>query len=111
MDPVTPDANFGKLMQYGAVGVIAAGLLVLIVAIFRQLINGLIEQNRKLTDQLHDMQAKTLESLHAIGQAIRDTNNTLSHFKIDVSRDVADMVRDEATAAGSRAHRLPPRSK
>jgi hypothetical protein len=108
VDPVTPNADFGRLMQYGAIGIVAMGLLTLVVAIFRQLINGLIEQNKKLTEQSHEMQAKTLESLHAIGQAIRDMDNTLRHFKVDVSRDVASMVRDEATSAGSRAHRLKP---
>lgn len=107
-DPVAA-GDFSRLMQYGAVGVIAAGLLALVVVIFRQLINGLIEQNKKLTEQQHEMQAKTLESLHAIGQSIRDMDNTIRHLKIDMSRDVADMVRDEVTSVGSRGHRLPPR--
>jgi predicted translin family RNA/ssDNA-binding protein len=104
VDPVTPNADFGRLMQYGAVGIVAAGLLALVVGIFRQLVNHILKQNEKQ----QEIQEKTLESLHAIGQAIRDMDNTVRQFKVDVSRDVADMVRDEATSAGSRAYRTKP---
>lgn len=101
-----PSADFSRLMQYGAIGVVATGLLVLVVGIFRQLVNHILKQN----DKQQELQTKTVESLHAIGQAIRDLDTSIRHFKVDVSRDVADMVRDEATAAGSRAHRIrPPR--
>lgn len=109
MDPVAPGADFSRLMQYGAVGVVAAGLLALVVMVFKQLITHALAQNTKLSEQQHEMQAKTLEALHAIGQGLRDVQNTLVHFKVEVSRDVADMVREEGTAVGSRAHRLPPK--
>lgn len=109
MDPVTPNADFSRLMQYGAVGIVAAGLLALVVIVFRQLITHALDQNKKLMEQQREDQAKTIEALHAIGQGLRDIQNTLVHFKVEVSRNVADMVRDEATAAGSRAHRVRPR--
>ncbi len=111
MDSVTPNADFSRLMQVGAVGVIACGLLVLVVGIFRQLITHALDQNKKLSEQQHEMQAKTLESLHAIGQGLRDVHNELRNFKIEVSRDVADMVRDEGTGVGPRPRHptKPPR--
>lgn len=110
MDPVTPNADFGRLMQYGAVGVVAAGLLALVVIVFRQLITHALDQNKQLMEQHREDQAKTLEALHAIGQGLRDIQTTLVHFKIEVTHNVADMLREEATAAGSRAHRIrPPR--
>jgi hypothetical protein len=111
MDPAsTPD--FGHLAQYGAIGVVAGGLLLLVVGIFRQLVTHVLKQNEQRDEQQREHGMKTIEALHAIGQGLRDVQNTLVHFKVEVSRDVADMVRDEVTAAGSRAYRTdkkPPR--
>jgi hypothetical protein len=104
----TPDADFSRLAQYGAVGVIAAGLLALVVMVFKQLITHALDQNKKLSEQQHTMQEKTLEALHAIGQGLRDVQNELRSFKIEVSRDVADMVRDEGTAVGRVRHPTKP---
>jgi Zn-dependent oligopeptidase len=107
-DPVAA-GDFGRLMQYGAVGVIACGLLTIVVMIFRQLITHALDQNKQLMEQQREDQAKTIEALHAIGQSLRDVHNTLVHFKVDVSRDVAEMA-NEMTSPGSRAHRIrPPR--
>jgi hypothetical protein len=111
MDPAST-LDFGHLAQYGAIGIIAGGLLLLVVGIFRQLVTHILKQNEQRDEYQREMQGKTLESLHAIGQGIRDINNEMRSFKIEVSRNVADMVRDEVTSAGSRAHRIdkkPPR--
>jgi hypothetical protein len=101
--------DLGKLAQYGAVGIVAFATLTIIVLIFRQLINHVLKQNDRNQERQEVHQAKTVESLHAIGQAIRDLDNTIRRFQIDVRRDVAEMVHSEVTAAGSRAHRTRPR--
>jgi hypothetical protein len=111
MDPAgTPD--FGHLAQYGAIGIVAGGLLLLVVGIFRQLVTHVLKQNEQRDEYQREHGAKTLESLHAIGQGLRDMQNELRNFRVEVSRDVADMVRDEVTSAGSRGYRTdkkPPR--
>lgn len=112
MDPASaPD--FGHLAQYGAIGIVAGGLLLLVVGIFRQLVTHVLKQNEQRDEQQREHGMKTLEALHAIGQGLRDMQNELRTFRVEVSRDVADMVRDEVTAAGSRAYRIdgkkPPR--
>lgn len=111
MDPTTPVSDFNRLAQYGAAGIVAAGLLTLVVVIFRQLITHALEQNKQLTERQHDMQAKTLEALHALGQALRDLDANLRSWKTEITYSVVEMVRDEATAAGSRAHRTKPPSR
>lgn len=109
MDPAgTPVADFGRLAQYGAVGIIAAGLLLIVVMVFRQLMNHTLKQNETMMARRDEMEMKLLESIHAVGQALRDLDTSVRHMKIEVSRDVADMVRDEVTSAGSRAHRMKP---
>ena len=77
--------------------------------IFRQLITHVLKQNEKQQERNDENQGKTLEALHAIGQAIRDMNNNLHHFQIDIRREIVEMVREEVTVAGSRAHRTRPR--
>ena len=113
MDPTSSAADFGRLAQYGAVGVIACGLLLLVVGIFRQLVTHILKQNEQRDQHHREMGEKTLEALHAIGQGLHDVQNELRSFKIEISRDVANMVRDEVTSAGSRAYRIdskkPPR--
>lgn len=106
-DPVA-GGDFGRLMQYGAVGVVAMGLLALVVMIFRQLITHALDQNKQLHEQQREDQAKTIEALHAIGQGIQDVKNELRSFKIEVSRDVADMARDEGTGIGRPRHPTKP---
>jgi len=113
VDPASTTADFGRLAQYGAVGVIACGLLLLVVGIFRQLVTHVLKQNETRDQNDREMREKTLEALHALGQGLRDVQSALVHFKVEVSRDVADMVRDEVTSAGSRGYRIdlkkPPR--
>lgn len=97
------------LAQYGAIGVVAAIVLGLVVLVFRQLITHILKQNERHQDQQAEHQAKTLESLHAIGQAIHTLTTSINRFEIDVRREVVEMVHTEVTVAGSRAHRTRPR--
>ncbi len=97
------------LAQYGAVGVVAAIMVGLVVLIFKQLITHILTQNEKHQEQQQENQAKTLESLHAIGQALQNLNNSINRFQADTRRDIVEMVREEVTVAGSRAHRTRPR--
>lgn len=79
------------------------GLLGLAVYLIRQFVNHALEQNKELISQQHDMQAKTLEALHALGQATRDVKNELS----SLTKDVALLFN---AREGSQAHRIrPPR--
>lgn len=97
------------LAQYGAIGVVAAILIGLVVLVFKQIITHILKQNDLHQTQQQANQAKTLESLHAIGQALQNLNNSINRFQVDTRRDIVEMVREEVTVAGSRAHRTRPR--
>jgi type II secretory pathway component PulM len=107
MDPASAGSDFGRLMQYGAVGVVAAGLLTLVVVLFRQFVNHALEQNKELQTQHHEMQVQHLQALHAIAREIREV-------KTELSRDIGQLFNEVSSITdGSRAHRgprLPPRS-
>lgn len=105
MDPVSTGSDFGRLMQYGAVGVVAAGLLTLVVVLFRQFVNHALEQNKKLQEQHHEMQVQHLQALHSIAREIREV-------KTELSRDIGQLFNEVSSITeGSRAHRpyKPPR--
>lgn len=103
MDPGAVDVS--RLTEYGIAGTVAALLLTVVVVAFRQLVAHALKQNDELMARQHEMEMKLLESMHAVGQTLRDLANEIRHLKVEVSRDVAGMVREEVTEAGSRAHR------
>lgn len=111
MDPSTPVADFNRLAQYGAAGIVAAGLLTLVILIFRQLVNHALKQNEMLMQRQHEMELKLLEALHAVGQGLRDLDTSIRHWKVELTHTVAEMVRDEVTQAGSRGYRAKPPTK
>lgn len=101
MDPVTTTSDFGRLMQYGAVGIVAAGLLTLVVVLFRQFVNHALEQNKQLQEQHHEMQVQHLQALNSIAREIREV-------KTELSRDIGQLFNEiSSITEGSRAHRKP----
>jgi hypothetical protein len=103
---MTPDANFGHLMQYGAVGIIAAGLLALVVGMFRQFVNHALEQNKKLLERHDEMLVKNLEALHGVASALKDVEVMVR----EVSRDLGMLFNEvSGMTEGSMAHRIKPR--
>lgn len=92
-------------MQYGAVGVVAAGLLTLVVAVFWLFVKHALEQNKKLIERHDEIQEKHLAAVYEVEKAIRAMHS-------DLSRDLGQLFNEiSAVTGGSRAHRItrPPR--
>jgi len=105
----TPGANFGQLMQYGAVGVVAAGLLTLVVIIFRQLVTHALDQSKQLAEQLQEQQKRDEEIHKAYIKSLNEIAVALSAIRIEVTRDLGQLFNEiSAMTEGSRAHRIRP---
>lgn len=110
MDAVTPAADFSRLMQYGAVGVVAAGLLTLVVVIFRQLVNHALEQNKALQEQIRSMHKENQETHQAYLRALHAVEGAIAAIRVEVTRDIGQLFNEfSAYTEGSRAHRGPRR--
>ena len=94
VDPTTPTADFSRLMQYGAVGVVACGLLTLVVLLFRRFVEHAIDTNKKLYEQnatiqreflnaLHTMKTEHVAAIHAVKteliKELRDLHQAVAH--------------------------------
>lgn len=113
-DPVTT-GDFGRLVQLGAIGAVAAALLVLVVALVKQFAAHALEQNKKLIEQDHAMQMKTLEALHAVGQRLASVENQIASLRQETTREFGQLYNeisgDHTMGGGSRGHRIkPPKS-
>jgi hypothetical protein len=108
MDPATAGGEFGRLMQYGAVGIIAAGLLTLLVVLFRQFVNHALEQNKKLLER-HDLMMERHDAMQTAHlKAMHELVSAIHAMKAEVIRDIGQVFNEvSAITEGSRAHRRP----
>lgn len=65
MDP-TPAGGLAHLEQYGALGIIAAALLALVVLLVKRFVDHAIDSNKQLQAQNNEMQKENLKAMHAI---------------------------------------------
>jgi hypothetical protein len=101
MDVGTPGSDFSRLMQYGAVGVVAAGLLTLVVAGFWLFLKHALEQNKTLLTRHDEMQEKHVEALRELVTAIHA-------LKSELSRDIGHLFNElSAMTEGSKVGRRP----
>lgn len=110
-DPVSA-GDFGRLVQVGAIGVVALGLLTLVVALVKQFAAHALDQNKELIKTQHEMQGKTLESLHAIGQKLQALENQVTVLRQEQTREFGQLYNEVAgdyTIVGSRGHRIKPK--
>lgn len=109
---MTPSADFSRLMQYGAVGVVAAGLLTIVVLLFRRFVEHAIETNKKLYEENATMQREFLNALHAMKtehiQALHMVKSELISELRDLHRAVAGVVNDMPSGP-IRIGRVPPK--
>jgi hypothetical protein len=106
VNPVTPEADFGRLMQYGAVGVVAAGLLALVVVLFRQFVNHALEQNKTLLERHDEMQKAHVEAMRELTQAIHGLKTEL---RVEFGQLFNELTAiTEGTRGGSRGYRIKP---
>lgn len=110
-DPVAA-GDFGRLIQLGGVGAIAAGLLALVVALVKQFASHALNQNTELIKQQREDQAKTLEALHAIGQRLGALDHQIATLRLEMTRDMGEIYNavspHDVTHGGSRSHRIKP---
>ena len=99
-------------MQYGAVGIVATGLLTLVVLLFRRFVEHAIETNKKLYEENATMQKEFLEALHTLKtehiQALHAVKTELVNELRDLHRAVANVV-NEMPSGPIRIGRLPPK--
>lgn len=97
-------------MQYGAVGIVAAGLLTLVVVLFRQFVNHALEQNKNLIERHDEILVENLKALHGVESALKAVEVMVR----EVSRDLGMLFNEvSAISEGSRVdttgrHRLKP---
>lgn len=96
-DPVAA-GDFGRLMQVGAVGVVAAALLVLVVALVRRFVDHAIDSNKELQKQNHETAQQNLVAMHAMVLEVKELKNAfvneIRELKREYMRSVADVVND-----------------
>lgn len=106
------DADFRQLSQYGAVGIVAGGLLILVVMLFRQFVMHALEQNKNLQKQNHEMQEKMLAAINLLTTAVNvNLVNAVKDMHASVVRDVGQVFNEvSAITETSRPIRSrPPR--
>ena len=114
MNDPSSAADFGRLTQFGAIGVIALGLLTLIVGLVKQLVTHALDQNKKLNENQREDEAKTREALHAVGQSLLRLENQIASMRQENAREFGQLYNEVAgdnTIVGSRAHRIKPPPK
>lgn len=99
-------------MQYGAVGIVACGLLTLVVLLFRRFVEHAIETNKKLYEENATIQKEFLNALHAMKtehiMALHAVKNELVSELRELHRAVAGVVNDMPSGA-IRIGRTPPK--
>lgn len=112
-DPGTT-ADFGKLVQLGAIGVVALGLLTLIIGLVKQLVAHALDQNKELIKNHREEEAKSREALNAIGQSLLRLENQIVSLRQEQTREFGQLYNEVAgdnTIIGSRPHRIKPPPK
>lgn len=88
-DPVAA-GDFGRLMQYGAVGVVAAGLLTIVVLLFRRFVEHAIDSNKRLEERNAETQKAFLDALHSMKV---EHITALHAFKTELTTEFRDLHR------------------
>ena len=85
----------GPLAQYGAVGVVAGLLLLLIIGLFKTFVDNAIKTNAELQRQNHEMQSATLQALNGIRAELTATKTDVVHavgaLKAELSTDIREL--------------------
>jgi len=102
-----PVGGLAHLESYGALGIIAAALLGVVLLLIRQFVQHAIKSNEQLQAQNAEMQRETLKSLHAITQA----NERASEAIIGEIRDLHYAVAAVVNDMPSKAHFVGPRQE
>ena len=108
-DPVSA-GNFGRLMQYGAVGVVACGLLTLVVLLFKRFVEHAIDTNKKLQEDNSTMQKEFLATIHSMKV---EHINALHAFKNELMVEIRGLhsavahVVNEVPSGGIRIRQTP----
>ena len=97
----------GPLAQYGAVGVVAGLLLLLIVGLFKTFVDNALKSNADLQRQNFDMQQKTLEALNGIRADLTGLRNELSTDIRELDHTVSNLFNElSAVTGGSRGYAI-----
>ena len=113
--------HLGPLAQYGAVGIVAGLLLILVLGLFKTFVNNMIKSNAELQKQNFDMQMMTLTALNGIKTEVTAAKTEIvtavSTMKAELSTDIreldhtiANMFNElSALTGGSRGYALGAR--
>ena len=108
MDPPTATGGLAHLESYGALGVVAAALLGLVILLIRQFVQHAIKSNEQLQAQNAEMQRETLKALSAIqANSDRQTAAVLAEIR-ELHYAVAHVVNDMPSKAHQIGLRRPP---
>ena len=95
MDP-SPAGGLAHLEQYGALGIIAAALLGLVLLLVKRFVDHAIDSNKQLQAQNNEMQKENLKAMHAVvTELARLRNDMVREFQIGIASIV-----NETTQAG-----------
>ncbi len=84
MEP--PTGGLAHLEQYGALGIIASALLMLVVLLVKRFVDHAIESNKQLQLQNSEMQKENLKAMHAMVSEIAKLRSEIVHeFHIGIA--------------------------
>lgn len=107
-----PIAGLKPLAQLGAVGVILAVVLSVVLILFKRFVDNMIDSNRDLSKQNFDMQLQTLTALNSIKTEITAMKNDLSADIRELDHTTSNLFNEiSAVTGGSRGYSIgkPPR--
>jgi hypothetical protein len=105
MEP--PAGGLAHLEQYGALGIVAAALLTLVLMLIKRFVDHAIESNKQLQAQNNEMQRENLKALHGIVMEVRGIKNEIVNEIRDLHGAVASVVND-MPSRGYTVGRKPP---
>jgi hypothetical protein len=88
------------LNQYGAVGTIAAALLILVIVLFKSFVDNALKSNGELQKQNFEMQQKNLEALNGIRADLTALKTELSTDIRELDHTVANMFNELSSVTG-----------
>lgn len=98
MDP--PAGGLAHLESYGALGIVAAALLALVVLLVKRFVDHAIDSNTKLQTQNSEMQKENLKAIHAMVLEMKALRNEMVH---EFRTGIASIINDQQQA--------PPRER
>jgi len=97
MDPAASTGGLAHLEQYGALGIVVAALLGLVILLVRQFVQHAIKSNEQLQAQNAEMQKENLKAMHAIVIAIEKLRTDLVYEFSAVLNSDPTVVRERET--------------